>query len=510
MLICETPVIIAGTRTTISHEYRGNYLRRRGRVYRASCSGVGVWASRRTHSVTEFIVAGRGLPLFVCTATVIATWFGGGTMMGTSGSAYQYGMLGVIADPLGSALCLFLVGFFFARLFRRLRILTVADFMAQRYGQVAAMAITFTTLFSNIMWVGGMLVAFGLIFESLTGTPFVIGVLGGALVIVIYTAIGGLWAVAMTDFLQLIIIVIGLVVLLTVVLIDVGGWGAVASQLPEGTFRLIPGDNTWEQWLNYLRAWMIIGLVDISAQTLTQRALAAKSERVAQNAFYLGGIGYLVFGMIPVVLGLIASVTMPSLAEPEALIPTLAIEYLHPVAVAIFVGALLAAIMSSSDSALLACSSVIAQNVLPLVKRNPSTRLGLIVARTAIPACAIISIAIAMKVQYVFDLILDANILGMASIIVPFIMGVWWTKANRTGALSAMAVGLSAWLVTMLLMPAWPADFIGLGASLVTMLVVTPLTQKLDPPRPLVDHEGNPVEMKDRLGTLPLWRRQNG
>ena len=471
-------------------------------VYIVIMLGVGIWASRRTHSVTEFIVAGRGLPLGICTATVIATWFGGGTMLGTSGSAYQYGMLGIIADPFGSALCLFLVGFFFARLFRRLRILTVADFMAQRYGQVAAMAITFTTLFSNIMWVGGMLVAFGLIFESLTGTPFVMGVFGGALVIVVYTAIGGLWAVALTDFLQLTIIVIGLVILLAVVLIDVGGWGAVSSRLPEGTFRLVPGENTWEQWLNYLRAWMIIGLVDISAQTLTQRALAAKSERVAQNSFYLGGIGYLVFGMIPPILGLIASVTMPNLADPESLIPVLAIEYLHPVAVAIFVGALLAAIMSSSDSALLACSSVITQNVLPLIKRNPSTRLGLIVARLAIPACAIVSIAIAMKFQVVFDLVLDANILGMAAIIVPFIMGVWWTKANRTGALSAMAEGLAAWLGTMLLMPSWPADFIGLGTSLGTMLVVTPLTQKIDPPRPLIDSEGNPVEMKDRLGTL--------
>ena len=471
-------------------------------IYIVLMLAVGVYASRRTHTVTEFIVAGRGLPLWICTATVIATWFGGGTMMGTSGSAYQYGLLGVIADPFGSALCLFLVGFFFARLFRRLRILTVADFMAQRYGQVAAMAITFTTLFSNIMWVGGMLVAFGLIFQSLTGTPFVVGVLGGALVIVTYTAIGGLWAVALTDFLQMVIIVIGLVVLLTVVLIDVGGWSAIGPRLPEGTFRLIPGENTAEQWLNYLRAWMIIGLVDISAQTLTQRALAAKSERVAQNSFYLGSFGYFVFGMIPVTLGLIASVTMPGMAEPEALIPTLAIEHLHPVAVAIFVGALLAAIMSSSDSALLACASVLTQNVLPLIKRSPSTRLGLIVARTSIPACAVVSILIALEFQVVFDLILDANILGMAAIIVPFIVGVWWKKANRTGALSSMAAGLSAWLVTLLVAPEWPADFIGLSASLTTMLLVTPLTQSFDPPRPLIDSDGNPVEMKDRLGIL--------
>ena len=468
---------------------------------------IGAYASGKTHTVNEFIVAGRGLPVWLCSTTIVATWFGGGTMMGASGAAYDNGMLGVIADPLGAALALFLFGFFFARLFRRLRILTVADYMAQRYGQVAAMAITATILFSNIAWVGAMLVAFGLIFETLTGTPLIVGIVGGALVIFVYTAVGGLWAVALTDFLQMVILVVGLIMLLIVVLTDVGGWSAIGPRLPADTFRLLPGENTGEQWLNYLRAWTIVGLVDLSAQTLVQRALAAKSERTAQNAFYLGGLGYFVFGMIPVTLGIIASVSMPELADPESVIPSLAIEHLHPVAVAIFVGALLAAIMSSADSALLGCASMIANNVLPLVRHNPSDRLGLIVARTSIPVCGVVAIIVALKIQVVFDLMLDANILGLAAIIVPFILGVWWKKANRTGALSAMGAGLSAWLLTLFFAPHLPADFVGLGVSLLTMLVVTPLTQKIDPPRALVDSDGKPVEMTDRLGTLPLWKR---
>jgi Na+/proline symporter len=179
---------------------------------------------------------------------------------------------------------------------------------------------------------------------------------------------------------------------------------------------------------------------------------------------------------------------------------------LHPVAVAIFVGALLAAIMSSADSALLACASLVTNNVLPLFKPNATTRLGLLVARISIPAFGVISIVVALKIQVVFDLMLDANILGMATIIVPFILGVWWKMANRTGALSAMAAGLCAWISTLVYAPALPADFIGLAVALGTMLIVTPLTQEFDPPRDLVDSEGNPVEMTDRLGTLPLWR----
>lgn len=478
-------------------------------VYMLIMLGVGFYASKKTHSVTEFMVAGRGMPLWLCSMTVIATWFGGAMMLGGAGSAYDDGMLGVIEDPWGGALALLLIGFFFARMFRRLRIITVVDFMEQRFGRLASFGIVITTLFSNIVWVGAMLVAFGVVFASLTSIPMEQGIIGGAIVIFVYTAVGGMWAVALTDFVQMLVIMIGLVILLTVVLIDVGGWSAISPLLAENTFRMLPLENTGEQWLNYLRAWTIIGVVDISAQTLFQRVASAKNERVAQNSFYIGAVGYLFFGMIPIFLGIIGSVTMPDLASSETIIPAMAIAHLHPVAIAIFVGAMLAAIMSSADSALLATASVLAKNVLPLVKRDPSAKLSLIVARWSILACGVIAIVIAMKIQIVFDLMINANILGLAAIIVPFIMGLWWKKANRTGALSSMAAGIAAWLLTLYVAPELPADFIGLATSFITMLVVTPLTQKFDPPRELQDVAGNDVEMSDRLGTLPLFGRSS-
>ena len=476
-------------------------------IYMVAMIGVGLYASKKSHSVTDFMVAGRGMPVWLCAVTVMATWFGGSTIMGGAGAAYDDGMLGVIEDPWGGALALILIGLFFARTFRRLKIITVADFMRQRYGRVAEAAITFVQLFSNTVWVASMLVGFGLIFLSLTGVPLEVGIICGAIVVVFYTAIGGMWAVALTDFIQMIIIVIGLVVLFTVVLIDVGGWGAVAPHFQENAFRMLPLEHTPEQWLNYLRAWTIIGVVDISAQTLCQRVASAKSERVAQNSFYLGGIGYLVFGMIPVTLGIIATVSMPGLTESESVIPAMMIEHLHPIAVAVFVGALLAAIMSSADSALLAAASIFAKNAAPFFRKNQTDDQSLTVVRIMIPVIGTIAVFIALRFQKVFDLMVDSNILGLAAIIVPFILGVWWTKANRTGALSAMAAGIIAWLVTLNVAPGLPADFIGLTACLVTMLIVTPLTQKFDPPTPLADSDGQPIDTNDRLGTLPLFRK---
>ncbi len=467
---------------------------------------VGIYAAKQADTADNFMVAGRRMPIWICAATLIATWFGGSAMMGSAGAAYEGGFLRIIADPFGGALALFIVGFFFARIFRRLRLVTFIEFFENRFGITAATIAAVASIASGIGWTAGMLVAFGTVFETLTGVPLVWGITGGAAVIFLYTAAGGMWAVAITDFVQIIVIAIGLVVLLVTVLINVGGWGAIAPQLPEHTFRMIPLENSTEIWLNYLRAWLIFGLADVTSQALLQRSFSAKSEQVAQNSFYIAGFGYLVLGMIPVMLGIIGSVTLPGLDNPESIIPTLALDHLHPIAIALFVGALLAAIMSTADSALLAAASVFSTNLLPLFKPHASDKLRLMATRIAIPVFGFIAIYIALKVQVIFNLILDANSVMLVSVVVPFIVGIYWRAANRTGALAAMAMGFLVWLLTTLLMPELASDMLGLVACLVTIVIVTPMTQKFDPPRPLLTADGEELEMKDRLGTLPLFK----
>ena len=315
-----------------------------------------------------------------------------------------------------------------------------------------------------------------------------------------------MWAVALTDFVQIIVIAVGLALLLVVVLIDVGGGGNIAPRLPEGTLRLTPVDSSASTWFNYLRAWMILGVADITAQTLFQRAVSAKNEQVAQNSFYLAGIGYLFLGMIPVTLGIIASVTMPGLTNPEMVITQLAVNHLHPVAIAIFVGAILAAIMSSADSALLASASIFSVNLLPLIKPRASDQLRLLATRAAIPTFGIIAVYVAVRTQVIYDLMLDANSVLLVCVTVPFIAGIWWKRANRTGVLVSMTMGFLTWSIASQVAPEFPGDLLGLLIGLMTILIVTPLTQKLDPPKPLLNSDGEEVELKDRLGSLPLFR----
>jgi SSS family transporter len=473
-------------------------------VYLLAMMGIGITVAKRAGTQDDFLVAGRKLPLWICMPTVMATWFGGGTMLGAAGTGYEGGFLASISVPFGAALVLILMGLFFVRTLHRMKLLTVAEFFENRFGHLAGVIAAISILLAITGWTGGLIVGFGYVFNTMTGVPMEIGIFLGGVIVIGYTAVGGLWAVALTDFVQVVIIAIGLLVLLVVVLIDVGGWSNIAPQLPEHTFRLIPLEHGFENWLNYLRLWIIFGVADLASQSLMQRVFAAKSEQTAQNAFYLAGAGYLFLGLIPVILGIIAGVSMPGLDDPETVIPRLAVEHLHPIAIAVFVGAILAAIMSSADSALLAAASLVSINLAPVFKPDISPDQKLRVTRIAIPVCGIIAVYVALEVQAVLEIMLDANSFILVGVVAPFIAGVWWKKANRLGALSAMAAGFLAWVLTTWLYPELAGDVIGFGVSLATILIVSLRTQGIDPPRSLVDGDGEPIKLEGRFGTLLL------
>jgi SSS family solute:Na+ symporter len=188
--------------------------------------------------------------------------------------------------------------------------------------------------------------------------------------------IGGMWAVALTDFVQVVVLTIGLVVLLVLVLDDVGGWSTVAEQLPKDTVRFFPVEHSYENWIEYIHVWMTLGIAAIASNSVIQRALSAKNESVAQTSYLVAAIAYVVIGVIPIFLGLVASITMPVVDNPNAVLMNIAEVHLQPILVVLFVGAILSSIMSTSDSILLSSAAIISTNLLPLVKRMPTTKPG--------------------------------------------------------------------------------------------------------------------------------------
>ncbi|MCZ6643966.1 MAG: sodium:solute symporter family protein [Gammaproteobacteria bacterium] len=470
--------------------------------YMAIMIAIGYYASRGNQSLTDFIVAGRKMPLWLCSISIFATWFGSGTMMGAATAAYEGDTLLMIGEPFGSGLALFLSGLFFARLYRRSKRLTWPEFFEARFGKSASAIGSVADATSHIIWLGGVLFTFGVLLESLAGTPMAVGIFGGLLIIVVYTMIGGMWAVALTDFIQMLVFVIGMFVLLYFVLDDAGGWSVVAGQLPEHSFRMFPLEHTFANWIDHIHVWMALGVAAVASSSIIQRALSARTERTAQNSFYIAAFGYVTIGLVPLMLGFAATVTMPDLDDPNAVLTDLAIKHMHPVFVALFVGAILSAIMSTSDSILLGVSSIISTNLLPLVKKDPSEKLRLQVARYAIPVCGLIATYIAFNANRVVEVLIESAAVLLAAIIVPFILCFWWRKANRLGALAGMLGGLLAWMGASAAGSEFPPDLIGFLVSLVAMGIVVQLTQKIDPPRPLTDIDGDPVDLINRIGTL--------
>jgi len=476
-------------------------------IYVAVMLAVGIYAAGKSNSMSDFAVGGRNMSLTVCSISIVATWFGSGPMMGSAAAAYAGNTLEVLRDPIVSGVSLLVAGFFFVRTYRRSGRMTHVEFYETRIGNLAGVISAFVNLIAGSIWLGAVLFAFGVVFATLTGQPAAFGILGGTLIIVVYTMFGGLKAVAATDVLQMVFIMIGVLALFFVVVDDSGGFGAVAQQMPEHAFRFTPEGNTFKDWFAYFQVWFSSGLVAIGVVSLVQRAMAARNEQVAQNAFYYAGFGYLLFGMIPVMLGYIATATMPGVEDPNAIIPLLAVEHLHPVVVAIFVGAVISAIMSTSDSILLGCGTVISVNLLPRVMQDPSDRLRLAVARWSVPAIALIALYTAFNTSTVISAIATAISLGFAGMTAPFILCIWWRKLNSAGGYAGIGAGFATFATVAVIYPEFPASFAGFWVSLIVAVVVSLLTQRKDPPRKLTNADGEAMDLNDRFGTLPLFRR---
>lgn len=478
-------------------------------VYVVVMLAVGMFAARKSTSMQDFAVSGRNMSLTVCSISIVATWFGSGPMMGSAAAAYAGNTLEVLRDPLVSGVSLLIAGFFFARTYRRSRRTTSIEFIETRVGPLAGVISSIVNLIASTIWLGAVLFAFGVVFETLTGQPAAVGILGGTLIIVLYTMFGGLQAVAATDVLQMAFIVIGVMILFFVVLDDSGGWSEIAPQLPAHAFDFSPQGDSFSDWFKYLQVWFSSGLVAIGVMSLVQRAMAARDEYVAQNAFYIGGVVYLIFGMVPVTLGYIASVTMPGVEDPNAIIPLLAVEHLHPILVAIFVGAVVSAIMSTSDSILLGCGTIISVNLLPRIHKEPSETLKLRVARWSVPFMAVVALYPAFNASTVISAIAAAISLGFAGLSAPGILNIWWTKLNAAGGYAGIFAGFITFGVIKFAYPELPADFAGFWVSLLFAVVVSLATQKSSPPKLLTDVDGQRLELKGRLGTLPLFPRSS-
>jgi SSS family transporter len=506
--------------------------------------GVGIWASRKVSNAADYIVAGRSLPIYMIGASVMATWFAAETLMGASSTGFQYGFQGVIFDPFGAAACLFLSGFFFTRLMRRARYLTVVDFFSRRYGKGMTVLASIAQLMTYFVWTGAQMVAAGTIVNALfPSVPIEVGMILVAVWVSGYTMLGGMLADTLLDFIQMFFTAGGVALIFGFVLYQVGGWDGMVSITETlynpKPFTLLP-DMAGEAgylgyfgsmgWMYWIAAWLSVGLGSVPTQDLFQRSMSARNESTAVWGTYMAGALYLFFGIMSPLIGIMMFKLQPAFENPDGVLVGAALLYVPPVLTAIFMAALASALMSTADSSLLAGASVVTQNLFPLFGKKLKPEEEVKWTRIMVGINGFIGIIIAITASVIYELGVVAWTLLLVGLFVPFAFGMYWKKANQYGGMAAFLGGFATWgLLT------WVAYSFGMGgdstmvvcagdtdcafwdavyiaslpaflASILFMIVVSLSTQKADAPKPITDVDGAPMDTNPFhfLGIMPI------
>jgi SSS family transporter len=456
---------------------------------------IGLWAARRVKNATDYAVAGRSLPLVVVTATVFATWFGSETVLGIPATFLREGLGGVIADPFGSSICLILVGIFFAKPLYRMRLLTIGDYYRDRYGRSVEALTTICIVISYLGWVAAQISALGLVFNVVSNGAMShsMGMIVGAATVLIYTVWGGMWAVAITDFLQMIIIVLGMLYI---------GWDV--SQMAGGVSVVVNHawdagkiTNFWPDWnlaavLGFIAAAVTMMLGSIPQQDVFQRIASAKDENTAAKASVLGGVIYFFFAFIPMFLAYAATIIDPNLVarliegdkQAQHILPSMILTHAPLFAQVMFFGALLSAIKSCASATLLAPSVTFTENILKPAYGHLGDRQLLRLMRIVVLCFTVLVTIFALNSDLsIYKMVENAYKVSLVSAFVPLVFGLYWKRANRLGALAAIILGLSTWIWLEVLAPdaTCPPQLAGLLAALVGMVVVSLASSAIRP-----------------------------
>jgi Na+/proline symporter len=430
---------------------------------------IGYLASRKVKNATDFAVAGRNLSFFMSSSALLATWFGSETILGASEEFLKNGLIGVIEEPLGAGLCLIIVGAIYAKRMYRTNALTFSDVFLMKYGRKAEFISALLSVPSFFSWIAAQFVALGLVFQLFFGCSMEIGILVGALLVIVYTSMGGMWAVSLTDTIQMIVIILGFIALLFVFRDKVYLLGEVHQKNPD-FFRLYNADKiTWWQWL---AAWMSVGLGSVASQDVFQRVISSKSERVAIGASITSGVLYLVIGMLPLFIALIGMEMYPTLyAHHQGSFIIAFIMEKTPIWVQImFFGALISALLSTASGSILAPATILAENIIK--PRFKEINL-LLVLRVSVVVIALFGVLISFMGKSIFELAGIASSFTLVSVFVPFTAALFFPWVKSTGCIASMIFGLIAWVVCLIADQEIIGLFVGIAASLVGLIAGT-------------------------------------
>ena len=437
---------------------------------------IGLIASLKVHNTKDFAIAGRHLPFYMVVATVFATWFGSETVLGVPATFLGENMRGIVADPFGASLCLILVGLFFAAPLYRMKLLTIGDFYKRRYGRVAEVMTTLAIVVSYLGWVGAQIAALGLVFNIVSDGQISqeAGMWIGSMTILIYTFFGGMWAVAVTDLIQMVVIVLGMLYIGGEVSEMAGGVGTVIQHARDaGKFEFWPSSDL-KDIIAFAAAGMTMMLGSMPQQDVFQRVQSAKTLKYAVWGSVLGGSLYFIFAFVPMFLAYSATLIDPDMVaknlgeggDPQMILPQLVLSHAPLVAQIIFFGALLSAIKSCASATLLAPSVSFTENILrPMLPHMPDKKLLKLMRFVTLGFTVVVTLYAINSDLSIFAMVENAYQVTLVSAIYSVGVRSVLAESHHQGALFSIFSGLIVWIGAMMFGgedPFIPAQFAGL------------------------------------------------
>ena len=448
-------------------------------VYLAITIAIGLYAAKFVSTSKDYLVAGRSLPLYMTTATVFATWFGAETVLSVSATFVQDGLGGIPADPFGATFCLIFVALFFARAFYRMDLLTIGDFYKKRYGKGVEVLTSIAVTLSYLGWTSAQLTALGIVFNSLSQGAITLdqGILIGAVIVLVYTTLGGMWSVALTDLFQSVVIVAGLIYVAVLASGMAGGFGVVVQHAADaGRFSFWPSGGS-KEWLAFVAAWATLAVGSIPQQDVFQRVTSAKDERTAVRGSLLGAGAYFAFAFVPMFLAYAALMVNPEMVngllkqggrEIQLILPNFVLQHTPMVAQVMFFGALLSAILSTASGALLAPTALFTENVVkPLFGEMGDKRFLLTLRIVLVLFTAGVLVFALNNTSTMYEMVQNAYKVTLVGAFVPLACGIYWNRATTQGAAVSALAGLAVWLIaeTFYAEAVVPPQIVGLIAS---------------------------------------------
>ncbi len=436
-------------------------------AYFAVMLGAAWWGYRRAQTADDYLVAGRrlGYPMFI--GTLSAVVLGGASTIGTVSLGYQHGLSGaalVVMIGLG----LIGLGVLLARRLAVAGVYTVPELMAKRYGVSSRVVSAAIMAAYALMIAVTSTIASGTVFNSLLGISTTGAILLAGGVVVLYCVTGGMWSLTLTDIVQFVIMTVGIfALLLPFAVSEAGGFSGMADALPASYFE--PTSIGWSTIFTYFLLFFF-GLM--IGQDIWQRIFTGRDEKVVRRGTIFAGAYCMVFGVAGALIGAAAKVVVPRLQNPDEAFSAIVEAVLPSGIIGLVLAAALAAIMSTASAALLASSTIFANDLLTLVREVPdrvlATRVTTLVLGAAVVGVSLVLNDVVGALTVAYDLLTGA-------LFVPIVLGLLWTRGTGRAAVASIAVSSVVIVAMMIASGLYSNDPIifGLLSSLVVYVSVS-------------------------------------